>query len=181
MTRKTPISGFAWSLVALMLAVGSGAAWAGEGHGGTEEMAGQPGKADWHTRTVRIVMLDTAFQPATVTVGAGETVRFAVRNVGALVHEFTIGTEAMQAAHRQEMREMAESGILEPDRINRDRMGMGGKHGHVGGHDEPGSLLLQPGEAGELVWKFGEPAPILFACNAPGHYEAGMWGRILFK
>ena len=49
--------------------------------------------------------------------------------------------------------------------------------GH-GMHDEPNSVLLEPGKSAEIVWKFPEHAELEFACNVPGHYDAGMQGPI---
>lgn len=48
-------------------------------------------------------------------------------------------------------------------------------------HDDPNSVLLEPGQPGEIVWKFTKAAALEFACNVPGHYEAGMMGRVHFK
>ena len=53
-------------------------------------------------------------------------------------------------------------------------------HGHEGmkGHDDPNSVLLNPGETKELVWRFEQAGLSLeFACNVPGHYQAGMVGE----
>ena len=41
-------------------------------------------------------------------------------------------------------------------------------------HSHSNSVLLSPGEKGELVWKFNNKAKIEAACNVPGHYEVGM-------
>jgi uncharacterized cupredoxin-like copper-binding protein len=49
--------------------------------------------------------------------------------------------------------------------------------GH-GMHNEPNSLLLEPGKSGEIIWKFPKHAKLEFACNVPGHYDAGMMGEI---
>jgi uncharacterized cupredoxin-like copper-binding protein len=48
--------------------------------------------------------------------------------------------------------------------------------GH-GMHSDPNSVLLEPGQSGEVVWTFPRDGEIEFACNVPGHYEAGMQGR----
>ena len=45
-------------------------------------------------------------------------------------------------------------------------------------HDHSNSVLLSPGEKGELVWKFNNKAKIEAACNVPGHYEVGMIAKI---
>jgi uncharacterized cupredoxin-like copper-binding protein len=77
----------------------------------------------------------------------------------------------MHTAHQDEMLAMMKSGQMSPTGIT---------HGHGGmmGHDDPNSVLLNPGETKELVWKFSEAIVGLeFACNVPGHYQAGMVGR----
>jgi len=50
--------------------------------------------------------------------------------------------------------------------------------GHMMSHDEPNSALLAPGESAEIVWTFPEAGSLEFACNVPGHYDAGMMGDI---
>ena len=76
------------------------------------------------------------------------------------------------------------SGALEADRIVHEKMG-------AMKHDDPNSVLLEPGqkgeivwkfsEAGEIVWKFSEAGEIQFACNVPGHYEDGMHGHLRIR
>ena len=135
---------------------------------------GDPAKA---TTTIDVTMTDNRYEPAEITVGAGETVRFIIRNAGEHVHEFNIGTREQHLAHLEEMSMMIESGVLEADRINHDRMGHG-----AGGmkHDDPNAVLLEPGESGEIVWTFPEATVLQFACNIPGHYEDGMVGEFRF-
>ena len=41
-------------------------------------------------------------------------------------------------------------------------------------HSHSNSVLLSPGEKGELIWKFNNKVKLEAACNVPGHYEAGM-------
>ncbi len=49
-------------------------------------------------------------------------------------------------------------------------------------HDDPNSLLLDPGESGELLWRFADGHKKLeFACNVPGHYQSGMHGKFRVK
>ena len=50
---------------------------------------GDPAKV---SRTVNVSMTDNVFTPNRISIKAGETVRFVVRNDGELVHEFNIGT-----------------------------------------------------------------------------------------
>jgi uncharacterized cupredoxin-like copper-binding protein len=147
------------------------------GHGGHHSnAAGAPGEAAQVSRTVDVVMYDNYYEPESITVQAGETIRFVVRNDGELVHEFNIGTAAMHAAHQDEMMMMVDHGVLEPDRINHDAAkAMQASMGH-GMHEEPNSVLLEPGDSAEIVWVFPDDGEIEFACNVPGHYDAGMQG-----
>lgn len=144
------------------------------GHGDAAAI-GKPGAASDVTRTVTIIMRDNLFEPESLDIREGETVRFIVRNEGEFVHEFNIGTAAMHAAHQEEMMGMMESGALEPDRINHAKMGHG-EHGMK--HDDPNSVLLEPSQNGEIIWTFPDHAKLEFACNVPGHYQSGMVGGI---
>jgi uncharacterized cupredoxin-like copper-binding protein len=45
-------------------------------------------------------------------------------------------------------------------------------------HDDPNSVLLEPGQRQEVIWKFSDNSNIEFACNVPGHYQAGMYGDV---
>lgn len=152
----------------------------GGGHGGghgTATSIGAPGDAAAADRTVEITMQDNYFEPETLSVSAGETVRFVVKNTGAFVHEFNIATAEMHAAHGPEMMMLVEHGVLMPDRIDRDAIEkMKASMGH-GMHDAGNSLLLEPGQSGELIWRFSDAGDLEFACNVPGHYDAGMMGE----
>lgn len=141
---------------------------------------GEPGKASEARRTVEVVMGDVYYEPQSIQVVAGETIRFVVRNEGTIVHEFNIGTPHMHAEHQEEMQMMVDHGVIEAGRINFDMMhkDMGG--GHVMSHDDPNSALLEPGKSAEIVWKFKQPMELEFACNVPGHYDAGMAGSFEF-
>ena len=158
----------------------------GGGHGGPASHAhsaaiGEPGKAAEASRTVAIEMAENRFTPERIEVKKGETVRFVVRNAGELVHEFNIGTAAMHAAHQKEMQLMVDHGVIESDRINRERMKMDMGGGKTMEHNDPNSILVEPGKTGEIVWKFSRDGEFEFACNVPGHYDAGMVGRFHFK
>ena len=153
---------------------------AGTHAGGHGAAVGEPARASAASRTVEVAMYDNYYEPEQITVQAGETVRFVVTNKGQLVHEFNLGTAAMHAAHQDEMQMMVEHGVLEADRINMEAAkAMQASMGH-GMHDEPNSVLLEPGKTAEVVWSFPGDASVdlEFACNVPGHYEAGMQGEI---
>jgi len=48
-------------------------------------------------------------------------------------------------------------------------------------HDDPNSVLLEPGKTGEVIWTFSEVTEVGFACNVPGHRNAGMVGKVVFQ
>ena len=188
MLHRTQILIRTLTLAAVFAAAFTVPVWAAGKHAGGHHHGpaiGEPAKPAAATRTIHIEMIDTAFAPKTISVTKGEIVRFVVVNKGELVHEFNIGTAAMHAKHQEEMMAMADQGILEADRINHHMMKSGAGHGHGKGHvmthDDPNSVLLEPGKSGEIVWRFSVAADLQMACNVPGHYEAGMVGSIRFN
>lgn len=119
--------------------------------------AGEPGLTSQVQRNIAIEMNDQMrYSPDNIRVQPGETVRFVVKNLGQLSHEFSLGTEAELHAHQQQMQATP----------------------HMQHHNEPGKLTLAPGQQGEVVWRFDQTGTVHFACLVPGHYEAGMKGRI---
>ncbi len=180
--RNVLCAAFAAALaIALAVGLSTGAFAAGSHAGGHGSHIGKPGKAGEATRTIEITMTDNRFTPERVAVKKGETVRFKLRNDGQVVHEFNIGTAAMHTAHQKEMAMMVEHGAIEVDRINHAKMNVDMGGGHVMKHDDPNSVLLEPGKSAELVWSFSTDATLEFACNVPGHYDAGMMGKIEIK
>ena len=45
-------------------------------------------------------------------------------------------------------------------------------------HDEPCMAHVAPGKQGELVWQFTQPGEFYYGCLVPGHFEAGMVGKV---
>ena len=127
-----------------------------------QELATTFGRAGDHkavSRTVPIVMSDTMrFSPNRLTVKEGETIRFVVKNDGKLLHEMVLGTHKSLEEHAALMRKFPE---ME--------------------HDEPYMVHVEPGKTGEIVWTFDKPGDIGFACLIPGHFEAGMTGKVISK
>jgi uncharacterized cupredoxin-like copper-binding protein len=164
-----------------MLLASAAPALAGVGHGISE--IGQPGKALAKARTVEIELGDNFFAPGSIEVRAGETVRFILKNSGDFLHEFNIGTAAMHAAHQREMARMMESGMLTPTGMNGHSMNgtLPKRMAVTMKHDDPNSVLVEPGTTRSLVWKFGKKTKLEFACNIPGHYESGMVGNVNFR
>lgn len=139
---------------------------------------GHPAPAASATRTVEVDMSDIAFSPKSLDVKAGETVRFVLINKGQLLHEFNLGHAAMHAEHQKEMLDMQQSGMLTPTGMphaGMDHSAMG--HGAMK-HDDPNSVLVEPGKTAELTWTFTKTDNLEFACNVPGHYQAGMVGTV---
>ena len=167
------------SLAACLLALGLPVMASPAGH----YDFGQPAPAASATRTVEVDMTDMAFTPKSLEVKAGETVRFVLVNNGQLLHEFNLGNAAMHAAHQKEMLEMQQSGMLTPTGVGRgtmDHSAMGHGSMEMPGmkHDDPNSVLVEPGKTAELTWTFSKADNLEFACNVPGHYQAGMVGKV---
>ncbi|MHC8379921.1 copper-resistant cuproprotein CopI [Pseudomonas sp. LB3P14] len=159
---------------ACLLALSS-PAWASPAH--TYDF-GQPAPAAKATRSVEVVMGDMSFTPKAIDIKAGETVRFVLVNKGQLLHELNLGDAAMHARHQQEMMKMQQSGMLTPTGIaDMDHGSMAGMD-HAMKHDDPNSVLVEPGKTAELTWTFTKATNLEFACNIPGHYQAGMVGKL---
>ncbi|WP_417694519.1 cupredoxin domain-containing protein [Pseudomonas sp.] len=149
--------------------------WASPGH----LDFGQPASAAKAGRSIDVVMGDMTFDPGALDIKAGETVRFVLINKGQLLHEFNLGNAAMHAQHQQEMLKMQQSGQLAPTAMEQgmahDSMG----HEQAGmRHEDPNSVLVEPGKTAELTWTFTKAMRLEFACNVPGHYQAGMKGKL---
>ncbi len=124
------------------------------GHG--DDGIGVPGAAAKVTRSIAVVMTDNMrFTPAGITVRQGETIRFKVRNSGKVKHELVLGTEKELKEHYEMMKKNPE---ME--------------------HAEPNMITLAPGKTGEVIWQFTKSGRVDFACLQPGHYDAGMKGRV---
>lgn len=155
------------------------AAMAGPDHGHAYDF-GQPGDPQAVDRTIELRMGDNFFDLGAIEVKAGETIRFVLHNDGALLHEFNLGDAATHAAHREEMTAMFQTGALNPTGAH-DMSNIGhdmGNKSAVMEHDDPNSVLIEPGAREELIWAFSKATGLEFACNIPGHYQAGMVGKV---
>jgi uncharacterized cupredoxin-like copper-binding protein len=124
-----------------------------------EMMFGMPGDPEKVDRTIDVTMRETddgdmIFEPASLEIAKGETIRFNVMNKGALEHEFVIDTFEGNAEHKEMMAAMDME------------------------HDDPNSVRLDEGGTGEVIWTFATEGTFEFACMIPGHYESGMHGPI---
>jgi uncharacterized cupredoxin-like copper-binding protein len=145
---------------------------AGHGHGGATVAAlGEPAPRG-QGRPVPIVMTDFAYSLKSITVKAGETIRFMISNKGTVLHEFNINTEAEHAEHRPMMAMMMEHGMITPEKVISLTMTM--PDGSKMDHTEPNSVLVEPGKSAEISWKFTKAGELQISCNIPGHPESGM-------
>ena len=133
------------------------------------------------TRVIKVVMYDNYYEPSSFQIKEGETIKFEVENAGMLVHEFNIANKMMHMKHQPEMIKMAENGILLAFSIDKEKMKKMAKMDKSMGHSHSNSVLLEPKQKGEIIWKFDNAANIEVACNVPGHYQAGMIAKVNIK
>ena len=133
------------------------------------------------TRVIKVVMYDNYYEPSSFQIKEGETIKFEVENAGMLVHEFNIANKMMHMNHQPEMIKMAENGILLAFSIDKEKMKKMAKMDKSMGHSHSNSVLLEPNEKGDIVWKFENAMNIEIACNVPGHYQTGMIAKVDIK
>ena len=142
------------------------------------KMIGESGKLSEVNRTIEIKMYDNYYEPKEINIKKGETIKFIVYNYGELVHEFNIATKEMHIKHQPEMMKMVEHQILLADKIDKKKMKEMAKKDHSMGHSHSNSVLLEPNQSAELIWKFSTDINLEAACNVPGHYQSGMVAKI---
>jgi uncharacterized cupredoxin-like copper-binding protein len=128
------------------------AALAGAGLAGwmVPQVVGATG--DTGVPTVALDIRHSRFVPDRVAVEPGSTVRFVVRNLDPIDHEFIVGPEAVHLRHET---------------------GTEARHGAV-----PGEVSVPAGETAETTYTFRAPGPVAFACHLPGHLAFGMRGEV---
>jgi uncharacterized cupredoxin-like copper-binding protein len=120
---------------------------------------GHEGNPKRVNRVIRIEMSDAfRFTPAEITVKRGETVRFTVRNGAQQLHEMVLGTTKELNEHAELMKKFPE---ME--------------------HADAHMAHVAPGASGDIVWQFTQRGEYPFACLIPGHYEAGMVGKVVVR
>lgn len=153
------------TLLALLLALASPLLLAAGDHShaahGAGYSFGEPGKPAAVTRTIRVRAGDDmkfVFDPPLSSIRRGETIRFEIRNTGKLPHEFSIGDSASQKAHAKMMQDM-------PDMQH---------------EADATAVSLPPGQSASLIWTFSKAVPggIVFGCQVPGHFAAGMQATV---
>ena len=124
--------------------------------------AGLPGDPKKPSRAVHIAMREDGkkmmYDPNRIEIRKGEQIRFILDNDGLENHEFVLATVGENRQHAEVMK----------------------KHPHME-HDDPNAKRLAPFTRSELVWKFTKAGEFEYACLIPGHYEAGMFGKIIVK
>ena len=117
---------------------------------------GDPLKA---VRTVNVDMSDQMrFNPASLSVKQGETIKFVIKNSGKIMHEFVLGTLSELKEHSALMQKFP---------------GME--------HAEPYMAHVAPGKTETIAWQFTKAGNFHFGCLIPGHFEAGMVGNVAVK
>ena len=113
------------------------------------------------TKTIQVVTKDSlqyAFSPEP-DIKAWDIVTFIITNEGQIPHEFSIGDKREQDAHRKMMQRM-------PGMV----------------HEDGNTMTVKPGETKKLTWNFSGTVKgsneVVFACNVPGHFEAGMFHKM---
>lgn len=124
-----------------------------------ERAFGREGDPKKVSRTVKLDMSDAMrFTPSDIVIQRGETVKFVVSNKGRQLHEMVLGTP-------QELKEHAELMKKFPTME----------------HADANMAHVQPGARGEIVWQFTKAGEYQFACLIPGHFEAGMVGKVVVR
>ena len=117
---------------------------------------GIAGDAKAVKRTIKMKMSDMMrFTPDQLNVNEGDTIKFVFENDGKIMHEFVLGTKQQLDEHAAVMTRFP----------NME-------------HDEPYMAHVPPGKVREIVWTFNRAGDFDFACLIPGHYQAGMAGKI---
>ena len=123
---------------------------------------GRPADAKKAQRSVRVEMSDQMrFSPAEISVKRGETVRFEVTNKGKVEHELVLGTLAGLKEHAEHMKQHAGAAHEESP--------------------QPHEVEVAPGKSGVLGWQFTKAGVFYYGCLVPGHFEAGMVGKVTVK
>src|SRR5262245_12024613 len=161
--RRSPTFSSVVMIALAVLGGGAGLAVGALAHDAHQHFsAGEPGNPKTSARTVKIVMREDGdrmvFEPNRIEVRNGEQVRFVLDNNGLKNHEFVLATATENRKHAELMRT------------------------HPGmEHEDPNARPVAPYNRDELLWRFTKPGEFEFACLIPGHYEAGMFGKVIVK
>lgn len=140
-------------------------------------------------RTVTMVMKEMSFTPDVVRVKVGEVVRFRFVNKGTVRHEAVIGDQAAQDKVVELMREM--DAATSTTTMTTEAAGAAHRRGgdtvelvaaqvrRHPGMGLPNLVSVEPGRTGELTFSFASPGDLLIGCHEAGHYESGMYAKLI--
>ena len=111
--------------------------------------AGSPA-ADYRL-TVRIDIHYSHFEPSTLSVPVGVPVRFVIRNLDPIDHEWIVGSPAVHEIHR---------------------------HGSEAVHDQRPTEVTVPALSTRVTTITFERGVLTYICHLPGHEEYGMTGTL---
>ncbi len=134
---------------------GHGAHLQAHNHETKKGAVGYPAKPSNSQRSIDVSLSDNmriSFSEDLTELKSGTVINFVVTNEGEISHEFSIGNQAEQKAHAKMMRQM-------PGMV----------------HNDGNTVTLAPGETKRLAWHFVGDDQVVFSCNIPGHFEAGMF------
>jgi len=146
---------------------------------GSMKMIGEEGNMSEVSKVIEVKMYDNYYEPSEFEISKNQTIKFIVYNYGELVHEFNIATKEMHLKHQPEMMKMVVNEIIVGGKIDKNKMKEMSKTDHSMSHSHSNSVLLEPNQSAELIWKFNNDASLEVACNIPGHYESGMVAKII--
>jgi uncharacterized cupredoxin-like copper-binding protein len=126
------------------------------GHGSHDSHASSVGEPSQRAAANKVIKVeatdDMKFNfSENLDIKEGEVITFVVTNNGDMRHEFSIGSNEEQKAHREMMRKMPNMK-----------------------HEDGNTITVEAGQTKELTWKFKGNEKVVMACNIPGHFEAGM-------
>lgn len=108
-------------------------------------------------RTIELVITDAhELSTKPIVVKHGETIRFLIKNKGRRNHEIMLGTKEF---------------IEVTDRDFKENPGIE--------HDAPYFSYVEPGDTGELVWKFSDAGNFYFGCIEKGHFKKSHLTKIV--
>ena len=127
-------------------------------HAQQQGPVGSPGKPSLAKRSVQVTLTDEMkihFKRPLEEIKSGTVLQFIVKNEGKIPHEFSIGSVEEQKKHAQMMKDM-------PSMV----------------HNDGNTITVGPGKTQVLTWNFAGKELVVFSCNIPGHYEAGMFKKV---
>jgi uncharacterized cupredoxin-like copper-binding protein len=122
---------------------------------------GSPAEPSESSEVINVSLTDEmkiTFDRKLSSIKSGTVIQFIVKNEGKIPHEFSIGNQSEQQKHAEMMRKMP---------------GMT--------HSDGNTMTVEPGMTETLTWDFEGDDVVVFACNIPGHYEAGMFQKAVLK